>query len=759
MARNDIGHSLRKVDKRLDSMDTALSRLYTDTYASRPEDKETLTNITGTIEDNLDTLLSRINGQEISEISDLYLRLINRSGETPQGQISKSIESLFDDNKNIIDTINVDNIRRSIQAEDYQFDLICKYMTKLEDALEIKKDNVLSSDNFTKDFINVLSDKSNKDYINTFNDRAMLIKERYDVQELFDDMYYKASKYGEYFLYHVPYQRALQKLLDRKNVLGLGIRYESAKEEIASLTPNSEVIFESSRIDSETHKEFAETLNEAFTKELKENGFDVKIVFDESGIIPEPISNVQESVEIIGRHQSLCESFNTRPEDVQKGTLVFEDGLANDGIIDTNRKNLNGKVTDNVKGSVIYEIPRANIIPIYMDKTPIGYIHINVANNFTETLALNGNTYNSMLNNTKLMADEVDKQNDLLVSYIAGMMAQKIDAKFINANLDLKEQIYAVLRYNDNFSTTRGTNMITVSFLPIEDVHHFYFKLNDKTHRGISDLDKAVIPAMIYCLLYLNTTIGQIGRSQDKRVYYVKQNVEQNVARTLLNVINQLKKGNMGMRQLENMNTIFNIIGKYNDHIIPMSQSGDAPIQMEVMQGQQIDTPTEMLERMEDAAVSSTDVPLEFIQSVNNVDYAARFTMSNSKFLRKVFKRQRICQKHFTLIFRKLYNYEYNENDTTMKILLPAPAFLAMSNSQQLIDNVKNYAQAISEIVFKPDENEEVKQEFLNNFIRNQLGTYIDFSQIDEMITYSRMVVSSRENNTMDVEISDDEYV
>ena len=759
MARNDISHSLRKVDKRLDSMDTALSRLYTDTYASRPEDKDTLTNITGTIEDNLDTLLSRINGQEISEISDLYLRLINRSGETPQGQINKSIESLFDDNKNIIDTINVDNIRRSIQAEDYQFDLICKYMTKLEDALEIKKDNVLSSDNFTKDFINVLSDKSNKDYINTFNDRAMLIKERYDVQELFDDMYYKASKYGEYFLYHVPYQRALQKLLDRKNVLGLGIRYESAKEEIASLTPNSEVIFESSRIDSETYKEFTETLNEAFAKELKGSGFDVKIVFDESGIIPEPISNVQESVEIIGRHQSLCESFNTRPEDVQKGTLVFEDGLANDGIIDTNRKNLNGKVTDNVKGSVIYEIPRANIIPIYMDKTPIGYIHINVVNNFTETLALNGNTYNSMLNNTKLMADEVDKQNDLLVSYIAGMMAQKIDAKFINANLDLKEQIYAVLRYNDNFSTTRGTNMITVSFLPIEDVHHFYFKLNDKTHRGISDLDKAVIPAMIYCLLSLNTTIGQIGRSQDKRVYYVKQNVEQNVARTLLNVINQLKKGNMGMRQLENMNTIFNIIGKYNDHIIPMSQSGDAPIQMEVMQGQQIDTPTEMLERMEDAAVSSTDVPLEFIQSVNNVDYAARFTMSNSKFLRKVFKRQRICQKHFTLIFRKLYNYEYNENDTTMKILLPAPAFLAMSNSQQLIDNVKNYAQAISEIVFKPDENEEVKQEFLNNFIRNQLGTYIDFSQIDEMITYSRMIVSSRENNTMDVEISDDEYV
>ena len=42
--------------------------------------------------------------------------------------------------------------------------------TKLEDAIEIKKDSVLSSDNFTKDFINVLANKSNKQEIDRFND-------------------------------------------------------------------------------------------------------------------------------------------------------------------------------------------------------------------------------------------------------------------------------------------------------------------------------------------------------------------------------------------------------------------------------------------------------------------------------------------------------------------------------------------------------------------------------------------------------------
>ena len=53
----------------------------------------------------------------------------------------------------------------------------------------------------------------------------------------------------------------------------------------------------------------------------------------------------------------------------------------------------------------------------------------------------------------------------------------------------------------------------------------------------------------------------------------------------------------MGMRQIESMNNILNIVGKYNDYIIPMGQSGDPPIQFEVMQGQDIQTPTEIMDK------------------------------------------------------------------------------------------------------------------------------------------------------------------
>lgn len=197
------------------------------------------------------------------------------------------------------------------------------------------------------------------------------------------------------------------------------------------------------------------------------------------------------------------------------------------------------------------------------------------------------------------------------------------------------------------------------------------------------------------------------------------------------------------------MNSIFNVIGKYSDHVIPMSQSGETPIQFEVMQGQNTETPTELITNMEQDAVDGTDVPYEWVDSSNQVDFATRFTMSNSKFLRKVFKRQSICQEKFTIIFRKAYNYEYFENETLAEIRLPAPAFLTLTNSQQLLDNNKNFIQALADILLQ--DNEELKPEFMNIMIRDYLGTYVDFDKIDKMIEIAKQTVNKKATEDQDV--------
>ena len=105
----------------------------------------------------------------------------------------------------------------------------------------------------------------------------------------------------------------------------------------------------------------------------------------------------------------------------------------------------------------------------------------------------------------------------------------------------------------------------------------------------------------------------------------------------------------MGMRQIESMNNILNIVGKYNDYVIPVGPSGDAPIQFDIMQGQDINTPTDMMEKMEEAAVNPI-MPYEMVNGTYQQDFAVHYTMSNTRLLRSVFTRQRKTENFYSKI-------------------------------------------------------------------------------------------------------------
>ena len=304
------------------------------------------------------------------------------------------------------------------------------------------------------------------------------------------------------------------------------------------------------------------------------------------------------------------------------------------------------------------------------------------------------------------------------------------------------------------FNTDFADNNVCVTYLSPKDVYHCYFELDHDIHRGISDLEDALLPALFWVLLELTTTMGIASRSQDHRVFYVRQNVEANISKTLMNVVNQLKKGNMGIRQVQSINSILGIIGKYNDYVIPVGPSGDAPVTFDTIQGQQIETPKELMDKYEENAVNATDVPLELVNSTNQADYATRYVMQNSKFLRKILKRQAIVQRIFSELFRRVYNYEYEENDYDIAIQLPPPLFLSSVNSLALINNVNEYAKACIEIEFPEGvvvddkvDPEQLKAETLNLFTRQLLAAYVDTNNLAQLREQAKINILARKEN------------
>lgn len=760
MAKNDKKRSSNGLIKRLtDTVQNNLDYLYQKTYYSQPSNKQDIENIKTKLDTSIDNIVTtNRNNTGNGTMSTLYSRIQAAPMLGGQGdEQAKKLEELINDNQ-VIESGLMGFINNTTTVFDYdnKIDTILKYMPKLQEALDTRKDNVLSADHFSKDFINITSSNINND-AETYNEHIKYIKDTYKIQDLVDEIYDKASKYGEAFVYVVPYKKAVARLLRNKNNIraDLNMREQVIVSESGNIGMDSlpegltQKDFEAAGIGNIQLECCTGAINsivenimrfEKAAKSLNEMSLNYEGANFSEATILETAENVRDVVK--GQFDKTI-----------KDDLSFDgfDDRGQDGLVDKNKVKKKGKDDKyiNVPGTIIRILERKHVIPIYIDEYCFGYYYIEVEGPYNPvgdydkmqdpTMSLKGS--NSILS-TNSMMDQSQKQNNI-IRYLSNQISNFIDAKFINTNQDLRQEIYTILKYNQDNNSSK-MNKIRVTFIPPDDMEHVYFRMNNDTHRGISDLDKSLFPGTLFSSMYITHTIWNMTRAQDKRVYYVNQNVDTNISKTLLNTINQIKKGNFGIRQIENINHILNITGMFNDYIIPRGPGG-TPIDFEVMQGQSVEYQTELMNMLEEAAVNATEVPMEMIQMRNSVDYASQLTMSSSKFLRKVYNRQSKFQKNITRIVNNIYNNEFDDN-ITLNVVLPPPMFLNITNTNQMMTNVNEYSQSVAQLILDPDEEESIKNEVIREINKFNLGSYLNIPELEEIAHKAKQRMAAENN-------------
>ena len=729
------------INKIMNFINNGLKSVYKDTYQNQRTNNDDLENINNDIDAAISNIAYKdVNGIDASNITRLYTRLdSNRLSK----QDENDILDLFND-KSITDAIMTSSMdNKGIVDFDKDIDTILTYMPKLYEALEAKKDSVLSADHFSKEFITVRNKKASIDN-SGFSKQIKTINKAYDMNTLVDELYDKTAKYGESFLYVVPYNTALSKLLEVNPNATKSIKRGS---KLKSPTVHEMCIIENGKVNNDilNKKDI-----DASMKSIDNNSnISITLSLDKSGLLESAILEQYRKQDCINtinetynggiyesfiQEQALSESSkNIKLSNIIPSELELPEELrksnSSDGTIDINSKK-NNDIKINVPGCIVKILPRENVIPIYVDNLCLGYYYLEFLVKdpyYTDSLI---NTTNlSHMTNRAMDAEKNKDTQEQLLNNIATTIASKIDANFINANQDLRKEIYMVLKHNDVVRTDGSAANIKVSFLPEPDVIHMAFNRDPNTHRGISDLQRSLLPAKLYACLYITNTIGILTRGNEKRVYYVKQSVDTNISKTMMNVISQIKQSNFGLRQMHSLNNALNLIGRFNDYVIPMNQSGEAPIQFEVMPGQNIEYKTELMQSLEEMAINSTDVPIELIQARQSLDYAIQLSMTNSKFLRCVYKRQAIAEVFLSKLYTKIYNCEYNENED-LEVSLPIPAFLNMTNINQMIENAKQYVQSLCDIELA-NESDEVKNIFTKKMIRQITCTHVNGSEID----------------------------
>ena len=738
------------------AMQSNINDLYKSTYFTDIENKQQLQNIKNDIDASIKDIMDT-NADVVGEpnISKLYERMYMGIQKDPS--TVTEFERIFGDNEFVNNLANSYLDNRWVKAVDMEIDEILRYMPKLHEALLTIRDNVLSADSFSKDFLNIEADSPTQIEPEQFSHNVMELKKKYNLLKLVTEIYDDTSKYGEMFIYCVPYQKAIQRLMDRKYIMRNVVVKTNYHENV--------VVIQENGID-DTIKVGDNTLN-------GENDINYNIQI-ENGVISSVVLDEKNARAVYSsvKEQSLTEQFfmeqsaisegivdvsstgtpyaNSFDNDIEMGTKLpihhnfdqtLGDALELPGGEDSTADGLYTKNTTSNKiqpmnGCIVKKLKRERITPIIMNEICLGYYYFEFDEQmelFEDRFTTTGmvNTITGLRSNGRSEAfDSMQRREELLRS-IASNLADKIDAKFVNANQDLKKEIYHILKYNDSFNAAAGsTNNIRVTYIPPEDIHHFYFDLDENTKRGLSDLNLSLIPAKLWVAIYITNCLAIMTRGNDKRVYYVRQSVESNISKTLLKTINEIKKSNFGIRQVENINSVLNITGRFNDYIIPRGSDGQSPIEFEVMQGQNIEIKTELLNLLEESAINVTGVPIELIQSRQSPEYAMQLTMSNSKFLRFAYARQSDFQSQLATFFTKLYNIEFN-NNTRIKVILPPPLFINVTNTNQLIANTNDYCENIANIIMAGEE-DELKAKFAKHLKIYHLGSYMNMEVINK---------------------------
>ena len=759
--KRNMARSTSNIQSYLDDVNRKMDDLYQTTYSTSSRNRKDVRNMTQGIEDTIKQIIQRNPNTNVSSLTSMYSRIKLKKESNNKATIEQITD--FFNNQNLTNGLLQDYMEnRWIKELDDEIDVICNYMPKLEDALDILKYATLTSDNYSKDFLNVTTMNFNKEEEAVFANKFEALKKKYHLVEKVSDYYDKTSKYGECLVYRVPYSREIKNLLTRKDMYTKRVWDVDHTNNMMNHYHESVIINENGDTTTEPIFESSTITKLNLPDEYRNKLSSLQVIIDNRGFLESAIQEHVDLIDNVPEHMSssLHEQFSYNINESSKLDKTIEDDLeipeevvddtARDGLI--TKKTQKSNIGDvKVPGCIIRPLKRENMVFIYVEDICLGYYYFEFKgvgqgfNEFSTKLSSRTNLAGdaNCAIHKKTIEDKEDYASKLL-NYIAGYLAEKIDTSFVNKNEDLQDEIYAVLKHNDLFNDVSTIETIRVTFIPAEDVTHFVFKKDPITHRGISDLMRGLIPAKLACCLMLTDAIGNMTRGYDRRVYYVKQNIETNISQTLLNVISQIKKSNFGLRQIESMNNILNIIGRFNDYVIPVGQNGESPIQFEIMQGQQIETNTDLLDRLLDLALGGI-VPRELIDTMRGIDFSSQITSTNIQFIRKIYSRQTILEEQLSEFFTCLYNYEY-ETQIQITCKLPAPIFLQMNNINQILQTNMEYAESLSQLEYDQDQSDEgnIKRAiFKKNLIRHNLSSYIKINEIDQIKQRSELEYES----------------
>ena len=709
-------------------------------------ENETLKNIVQqTISETKNKLGIRTNGKPINYFNELNFGnafselFVNKDKSNSDNDVKTANDfKQYMENNGQVDagSLLAEDGSRTILYNNYR--IINQHIPECSMALKIYKDNIMSPDDFTKLIFNIKYDSNiDADVKNIVESRLDDISEKYQLEDKADKIIEETLMLGDSYCAVLSIENELQAMLNDPLLKG-SILNESAVRLLDKNVVSNTLLSENVKLSESECSAFNEclgiinTLSESKTEELFTR------FVNENVIIGSPCELLLEKADAENDKylNDIPEEFYNSKKSSKKGS----------------------KKSDNkpmyLNGSTIRRLEPDRVIDLTIDDTCYGYYYAEeVGNNIPQqsylgmssgrnangTMAMAQNNTISNVGGTSYTPNSSaagqlgvgEKKLSIISNLFVNAISKKIDKDFIRNNKKFKDFIYNLVR--QDYIIKKGLKLT-------------YFKPDEVIHFQCDPIFKDItFFAKLYLSILTNNLLIKLGRSHDKRVFYINTGVDAAYEQAVNSVIQDVKTKDYKMEQLNDFNTLLNLNpGRFDDYFMP-TVNGDRPVEIETLPGMDIDMNNEFVEYLKNSMMSGMGVPRNLIDVTSDVDYARSISAMNSNFVRSVIRYQKKFTPSFTRLYQKIYKNEYkftnndNANETivdinAIKVTFPSPATLAMSNISDQIQSADSNAEFISSQIFpiKSDGSTEDQRLELKTMIVKDLLPSVDWNKYEE---------------------------
>lgn len=584
-------------------------------------------------------------------------------------------------------------------------------LIELSEAISITRDAIISADVVEGRMSRIIEfDLNNEDddnYIATVEN----IEEKFGLlTKIKNFIIPKTLEYGEYYIYTVPYSYIFKTFLKNKgkSYMHNGLMHEFTLTESAISKDSSPItntnkkdpnlntfIFKTYNDYKEANKNFIESAGNSAMPDLTEFSKDMETILSNISICndPVPLPILEEGLNSISefRDEFVNESgdkyMTEKSANPQSQEDLFDRNTSDgsEGITLKDAKDL-----DNIKDCYIKLIEPTKVIPIKIMDSVLGYYYVQEE----EITPLSGSINNSLYF-TKF---DDGRDNKTIIDNLAERIVQSFNMKFLHDNLKFKKQIADSITYFD-----LSQKRIKFQFIPAEYMQ--VFKIDeDENGNGQSMLKRSLFYGKLYLMLLLFKIMSIILYSNDQKVNYVRNSgIDKNIVNKIQDIIRTKQSRQINMMDLFSYTTLINKIGQGAEMYVPVGRNGDRPMDTEILQGQDVQLNSDLLEMLKNGYILSTGVPAAILNYLNEADFAKQVEQNNTKFNGRVVNYQLDFNPSITEWYKKILTWSTNIPAAvieTFKFTLQPPKTVATNAKSESIQQFQTVMDFVVSLLY-----------------------------------------------------------